>query len=78
MEDDGYDVAAEDRVGRIPAWSPVLPVLCAWAFLSAMSGFSMWGGGHTVLSFSIVAVMLLFGLWPIVALLCVGAVLRVE
>lgn len=66
------------EIGRILAWSLALPVLCAWPFLSAMPLFSLWGGGHSVLSFSIDAVMLLFGFWPVVALLCVGALLRVE
>jgi hypothetical protein len=66
------------EIGRILAWSLFLPVLCAWPFLSAMPLFSLWGGGHTVLSFSINALMLLFGFWPLVALAGVGAVLRVE
>jgi hypothetical protein len=66
------------EIGRILAWSLFLPVLCAWPFLSAMPLFSLWGGGHSVLFFSIEAVMLLFGFWPLLALLGVGAVLRVE
>jgi hypothetical protein len=66
------------EIGRILAWSLFLPVLCAWPFLSAMPLFSLWGGGHSVLSFSINAVMLLFGFWPLLALAGVGAVLRVE
>lgn len=65
-------------IGRILAWSLFLPVLCAWPFLSAMPLFSLWGGGHSVLSFSINAVMLLFGFWPLLALYLASLFLRVE
>ena len=65
-------------VTRILAWALFLPVLGIWPFLSAMPLFSLFGGGHSVLSFSINAVMLLFGFWPLLGLYVASLVLRVE
>jgi hypothetical protein len=65
-------------ISRILAWALFLPVLGAWPFLSAMPLFSLWGGGLSLLDFSLNAVMLLFGFWPLLALLIASAVLRAE
>jgi CHASE2 domain-containing sensor protein len=65
-------------ISRILAWSLFLPVLCAWPFLSAMPLFTLWGGGLSVLAFSINAVMLLTGFWPVMALLGASVLLKVE
>ncbi|WP_156323510.1 hypothetical protein [Bosea sp. AAP35] len=65
-------------ITRILAWALFLPVLVVWPFLSAMPLFSLWGGEHTVLSFSINAVMLLFGFWPLLGLYLATMFLRVE
>ncbi len=65
-------------ISRILAWSLFLPILCAWPFLSAMPLFTLFGGGLSVLDFSINVVMLLFGFWPVMALYGAFVLLRVE
>jgi len=63
---------------RIVAWALFLPVLCAWPFLSAMPLFTLVGGGLSLLDFSLNAVMLLSGFWPLLVLYGASRVRRAE